>query len=230
MKTLALLTLLGVAASTAFAGSVTGDYLEVRSCDVYTGPCFANAEMNLTGKEGMLFWSVKDGNWNGVDLKGLSVMAVVRADATLGDLHYNPRSGDAVLIVDSKADSAQRAALTDFAKSMGGKLLSHVVDVKSAPIESSLGTCTKKGCASVQAGELVEITTSCLSAKHDICGNEDTFYPPLSKVEGAYPVFTELASYSGRDLNVTWQISGKRSAFLAKFSADSTAKNQLASR
>jgi len=230
MKTLALLSVLGVAASTAFAGSVTGDYLEVRSCDVYTGPCFANAEMNLTGKEGMLFWSVKEGNWNGVDLKGLNVMAVVRADASLGDLKYNPRTGDTVLIVDSKANSAQREALTDLAKNMGGKLISHVVDVKSAPIESSLGTCAKKGCASVQAGDLVEITTTCLSAKHDVCGNEETFYPPLSKVEGAYPVFTELASYTGPGLNLTWQISGKRSSFLAKFSADSAAKNQLAAR
>jgi hypothetical protein len=230
MKTLAFLSILGVSASTAFAGPLTGDYLEVRSCDVYTGPCFANAEMNLTGKEGMLFWSVKEGHWNGVDLKGLNVMAVVRADATLGDLKYNPRTGDSVLIVDSKANSAQREALTDFAKNMGGKLISHVVDVKSAPIESSLGTCAKKGCASVQAGDLVEITTTCLSAKHDVCGNEETFYPPLSKVEGAYPVFTELASYTGPGLNLTWQISGKRSAFLAKFSADSTGKSQLAAR
>ena len=140
------------------------------------------------------------------------------------------RQPDSVLIVDSKANSAQREALTDFAKNMGGKLISHVVDVKSAPIESSLGTCAKKGCASVQAGDLVEITTTCLSAKHDVCGNEETFYPPLSKVEGAYPVFTELASYTGPGLNLTWQISGKRSAFLAKFSADSASKNQLAAR
>ncbi len=230
MKKLALLSVLGVAASTAFAGPVTGEYLEVRSCDVYTGPCFANAEMNLTGKEGMLFWSVKEGSWNGVDLKGLNVMAVVRANGTLGDLHYNPRSGDTVLIVDAKGDSAQKQALADFAQRMGGNLISHVVDVKSAPIESSLGTCSKKGCASVQAGDLVEISTSCLSAKHDVCGNEETFYPPLSKVENAYPVFTEVASYNGSGLNVTWQISGTRSAFLAKFSADSSAKNQLAAR
>jgi hypothetical protein len=230
MKKLALLSLLGVAASTAFAGPVTGDYLEVRSCDVYTGPCFANAEMNLTGKEGMLFWSVKEGSWNGVDLKGLNVMAVVRANGTLGDLHYSPRSGDTVLIVDAKADSTQKKALADFAQKMGGNLISHIVDVKSAPIESSLGTCAKKGCASVQAGDLVEITTSCLSAKHDICGNEDTFYPPLSKVQDAYPVFTEVASYSGSGLNATWQISGTRSAFLAKFSADFATKSQLASR
>jgi hypothetical protein len=205
------------------ASKISGEYLEVRSCDVYTGPCFANSEMGLTGKEGMLLWSVREGSWNGVNLNGLNVMAVVKADDTLGDLKYNPRSGDAVLIVDSKADSLQKAALTDFARKMGGSLISKVVDVKTAPVEASLGTCSKKGCASVKAGNLVEVSTSCLSAKHDICGNEETFYPPLSKVEGAYPVFTEVASYNGSGLGVTWQISGKRSAFLASFSADSAA-------
>src|SRR2546428_11030232 len=85
------------------APSISGDYLEVRSCDVYTGPCFANAEMGLTGKEGMLVWSVREGSWNGVKLDGLNVIAVVRTDGTLGDLRYQPRSGKAVLVVDTLA-------------------------------------------------------------------------------------------------------------------------------
>jgi hypothetical protein len=220
--------LLAASIASTFAG-VSGDYLEVRSCDVYTGPCFANAEMNLTGKEGMLFWSVRDGQWNGVNVAGLNVMAVVKANGTLGDLKYQPRSGPAVLIVDDKADSAQKAALTSFAKAMAGKLISQVVDVKTAPIESSLGTCAKKGCASIQAGDLVEISTSCLSTKHDVCGNEETFYPPLVKVDEAYPVYTETATYTGSGLNVTWQISGKRSAFLGKFSGIDS-KNLVAAR
>src|SRR5213595_4081333 len=83
-------------ASTQTAPTISGDYLEVRSCDVYTGPCFANAEMGLTGKEGMLIWSVREGSWNGVMLDGLNVIAIVRADGTLGDLRYQPRSGKAV--------------------------------------------------------------------------------------------------------------------------------------
>ena len=89
MKTLIFVSILTLAASSLFAGNtpaISGDYLEVRSCDVYTGPCFANAEMNLTGKEGMMFWAVREGNWNGTSLKGLGVMVVVRTDATLGDL------------------------------------------------------------------------------------------------------------------------------------------------
>jgi hypothetical protein len=222
MKNLICLSVLTLATSALFAGNstpvISGDYLEVRSCDVYTGPCFANAEMNLTGKEGMMFWSVRDGSWKGTSLNGLAVMVVVRTDATLGDLKYEPRSGDAVVIVDAKADAKQKEALVDFAKAKAGKLIGKVMSVKTAPIEANLKACSKAGCASVRAGDLVEISTSCMDSKHDICGNEDTFYPPLSAVEGAYPVFTDLATFTAKDLGVTWQISGKRSAFLASFS------------
>jgi len=226
MKIPISISMMTLAAAVAFAGNTTptisGDYLEVRSCDVYTGSCFANSEMNLAGKEGMLLWSVREGSWNGTKLDGLRVMAVVKADGCLNDLKYQPRSGNAVLIVDANADAKQKEALQDFARAMSGKLISKVVDVKSAPIEAKLATCTKLGCESVKAGDLVEISTSCLGGKHDICGNEETFYPPLSKVEGAYPVFTDVATFNGQGLDCTWQIAGKRSAFLATFSTTAT--------
>jgi hypothetical protein len=197
--------------------AISGDYLEVRSCDVYTGPCFANSEMGLTGKEGIMVWSVRDGNWKGTALNGLSVIAVVRTDGTLGDLHYQPRSGKAVLIVDARANSEQRVALTDLACSLAGKLIKEVVEIKTSRMEVALGTCAKAGCASVKEGELVEISTRCLGGKDHLCGNEETFYPPLTNVNGAYPVYTELAAYRGNGLNLTWESTGQRSAFLAAF-------------
>jgi len=218
--------LIGMASAAAFAGNtaptISGDYLEVRSCDVYTGSCFANSEMNLAGKEGMLVWSVREGDWKGTKLDGLAVMAVVKTDETLGDVNYQPRSGTAVLIVDAKAEPKQKEALVDFARSMAGQLVAKVVEVKTMPIEASIATCSKQGCASVKAGELAEISTSCLGNKHDICGNESAFYPPLVKVDGAYPVLTDLATFTGKGLDCTWQIAGKRSAFIATFSAPST--------
>jgi len=211
-----------LAAATAFAGkqftpTISGDYLEVRSCDVYTGPCFANAEMGLTGKEGMLVWSVREGSWNGVKLDGLNVIAIVRADGTLGDLRYQPRSGKAVLVVDTLATPKQRQALVELARSLAGGLINEVAEVKTAPMEVAIGTCGNKGCASVKAGNLVQITTRCLGSKDHLCGNEETFYPPLTEVTGAYPVFTELASFDGRGLDLTWALFEKRNAFLGQF-------------
>ena len=211
-----------LAAATAFAGkqstpTISGDYLEVRSCDVYTGPCFANAEMGLTGKEGMLVWSVREGSWNGVKLDGLNVIAIVRTDGTLGDLRYQPRSGKAVLVVDTLATPKQREALVELARSLAGGLINEVAEVKTAPMEVAIGTCGNKGCASVKAGTLVQITTRCLGSKDHLCGNEETFYPPLTEVTGAYPAFTELASFDGSGLDLTWALVEKRNAFLGHF-------------
>ena len=69
----------------AQAAQIQGDYVETRSADVWTGPCFANAETGLTGREAILAWRVEKGAWNGVPLDGLSVVGVVKASATLGD-------------------------------------------------------------------------------------------------------------------------------------------------
>lgn len=219
-KTLAALmtTLVATAAFAVTQPSIKGDYLEVRSCDIYTGPCFANAEMGLTGKEAIMVWSVKEGSWQGTSLDGLSVIAVVRSDATLGNLKYEPRSGKAVLIVDEKASPSQREALQGFAQSMAGKLINEVAAVKTSAIEAKLGACTKSGCAAVKASGLVDISTRCFGEDDHVCGNEDIFYPPLTDVTGAFPAYTETASFTGKGLGATWQLAGQRGAFLASFS------------
>ena len=224
MKRNIAVALLTLAAGSLFAAQqftpeISGSYLEVRSCDVYTGPCFANGEMGLAGKEAVMVWAVREGAWKGVALNGLSVIAVVKTDGTMGDLKYQPRSGPAVLITDAKADARQKDALSDLARSMAGKLIKNVVWVKPAKMEVSIGNCDKSGgCALVKAANLVEISTRCLGDKDHLCGNEDTFYPPLTKVSDAHPAFTEIAAFKGSGLDLTWESIGKRSAFLAAFS------------
>ena len=198
--------------------ALSGDYLEVRSCDIYTGSCVANAEMNLAGKEGILVWSVREGSWRGVNLDGLTVIAVVRTDKTMGDVQFQPRQGQAVLIVDAKATVQQREALTEFARTMADKVVGKVVEIKTSPIDVEFnGKCSSGSCATVKAGNLVQVTTRCLGGKDHLCGNEETYYPPLTTLHHSAPAFTELASYTGNGLNMTWEITGTRSAFLGSF-------------
>lgn len=212
-----LATLTAASALAVSQPTIQGDYLEVRSCDIYTGPCFANAEMGTTGKEAMLVWSVKEGSWEGTSLDGLSVIAVVRADATLGNMKYEPRSGKAVLIVDEKASPSQRQALQSFARSMAGKLIKEVADVKSSDIQATMGSCSKSGCAAVKAKGLINISTRCFGDNDHVCGNEDIFYPPLTDVTEALPAYTTIAAFHGKGLDSTWQLTEQRSAFLASF-------------
>src|SRR5579885_1945235 len=135
--------LVSAAASISFAASlpahgVTGNYIEARTADVYTGPCFANGEIEMAGKEAVFGWKINKGSWQGVDIAGLSVVGVVRSEHTLGNAYEAANPAKAVLIVDSRANAEQRLALQNFAQHQAGDLLAHIVKVDYAPIELTI--------------------------------------------------------------------------------------------
>jgi len=87
----------------------------------------ANGELNLAGDQAILAWRVNKGQYDGVALDGLGVVGVVKASATLGDEYRNPYPTHAVMIVDAKANEAQKKALLRLAQAMSGELLRNVV-------------------------------------------------------------------------------------------------------
>src|SRR5687768_3462017 len=128
MRTLlALVACLLVVAPVA-AGGITGQYVEARTCDVWAGACFTNSEMNLTGKHAVIAWKIDKGSHDNVALDGLSVVAVIEASDTLGQTQAGPSK--AVLLLDAKATPAQREALINVAKKLGGDLTKNVVHVE----------------------------------------------------------------------------------------------------
>ncbi len=209
-----MLTILAVAA--VAQASISGDYLETRSADVYTGQCFANGEVGLTGDEAILAWHVRSGSWNGVKLDGFSVVAAVKASATLGDPYADPYPAKAVLIVDDQANSAQRAALAAFAHHMAGKLLENVVKVEAAPIDMAV-LHEHHGRAVLRAGSFVQVQTRGIGENDHLCGNETTFYPPLTEVGHAMPAVAMTNQYKGDALGTSWSLHDKRSAFVGTF-------------
>ncbi|HYG97706.1 MAG TPA: DUF1326 domain-containing protein [Terriglobales bacterium] len=199
---------------------VSGDYVETRSADVYTGQCFANGEMGLTGDQAILGWHVNKGEWNGVALDGLNVVGAVKARATLGDPYGNPYPAKSVVIVDDRATPAQRQALLGFVRHMGGELFANVVRVETAPIEIAVSPDhARHGSALMRAGQLATLRTRSLNENDHLCGNEETFYPPLTDVTHSVPAVAVTDAYNGPGLGVTWRAHDRRSAFVGTFSA-----------
>jgi hypothetical protein len=199
-----------------FAEEIRGDYVETRSADVYTGACFANSEVNLVGNEAILGWHVRSGSWNGVPLGGLTVAAAVRAHGTLGDPYESPYPAHAVLLVDEQANPQQKAALIAFAHQMAGELLQNVEQVISAPMELAVSS-DHHGVALLRAGQFATVQTRALDGADHICGNETTYYPPLTRLAHAMPAVAQTDSYHGPGLGVDWESHGKRSAFVGTF-------------
>jgi len=204
--------------ATARGAEIYGDYLEARSADVWTGPCFANAEAGLVGREAILAWHIQKGAWHGVPLDGLSVVGVVKAKATLGDPFATPYPARAVIIVDENASPDQRAALLALAQDMTGEMLMSVVRTEVAPIRLEVRHDRDHPTTAIlEAGDLATVETRTLNENDRHCGNEETYYPPLAATSSAMPAVSVLDRYRGPGLGVTWTTRDKRNAFVGSF-------------
>jgi hypothetical protein len=216
VKTLGSLAVLALALPALAADSISGTYLESRSCQIYTGPCFANAETAMAGKEAVMAWNIEAGKRGAVDLKGLSVVVVVSGDDMFGHQGLSePKHVKSAIIVDERATAEQREALVAFAKERTGRGGKDVVRIDAAPIRMSLDSVELKG--ELKAGDLVKLTTRKTKPGDCICGNEIAFYPPLSQMERFAPGLAIESEYKGRGLGSTWSNPGSRSAYMGEF-------------
>ena len=220
------LALAGPGIASAADAGIRGDYVEARTADVFTGPCFSNAEIFIYGNQAVLAWKVTEGSFQGVDLAGLSVAAAVRGSTTFSE--DRPDQAVAVLIVDEKADSHQRAALIALAKSLGGARLAHVADVKTSRISLNIETHAAAPAdpahgmphaprASFWAAGLAKIVTRPLDEGDHSCGNEVVAYEPLSRGVRALPAYTLGHEFKGQGLNARWDDPNCRSSFVGQF-------------
>jgi hypothetical protein len=221
-------------AGAANAAQIQGDYIEARTADVYTGPCFSNAEVLIYGDQAVLAWKVREGSWNGVDLSGLGIAAAVKGTTTFSE--DRPAEARSVLIVDEKANPKQREALVAMAKELAGGRLSKVVDVRASMImltveehamsgsekmaeaEASHHGSPRAPRASFWAPGLAEILTRPLDEGDHFCGNETVAYPPLSKGADVLPAYTLGHRFKGKGLNASWDDPNCRSSFVGHFS------------
>ena len=212
-------TLVALTASMGWAASkdeIRGVYMETRTCQVYTGPCFANAEVGIAGRDAIMAWNIESGQFNGQDLSGLKAVVVVRSEKTLG-FNGLRKVGQvrSVVYVDSKADPAQREALLTFAKKHAGPAGHSVVRVETAPISMSLDIGELKG--ELVAGKSVEVKTRQARRGDCICSNEAAYYPPLAKLQHFVPGVTIEGRFSGKGLGTRWSTPGDRSSYMGTF-------------
>lgn len=211
----ASLVLLHGVATASETAKISGQYIEARTCDVWTGPCFANADYNLSGKNAVMAWKIDSGSFEGVNLDGLGMVAVISASDTLGLQQSGPSRS--VVIVDEKATPSQRQALLRLAQKQSGHFLKNVQAVRYAPVAISVCDCKGGSCAEVKAGGAL-IKTRCIDADHDkACGNETAFYPPLSRNVRVRPAAAIETGFQGTGLRETWREFDRRGAYVGSF-------------
>ena len=205
------LTLVGGFALATETPTVQGEYIEARSASVYVGACHFGAEYVEGGREATAVWNIHEGNWNGISLDGLTVVAVISAKDNLA---IDSETRKSVLYVDVNTTSAQRAALKDMLTTKRSDVLGEVVVTETAAVKF-----TKDGTKyNVTVGKVLT-----LSANRYPCANctqpHQIWYKPLATIQNAIVGKSEIYRYKDSHLPVTWQQSGTaNNVFVGTFS------------
>jgi hypothetical protein len=210
-------TLIGLAASPLIAGgkgTLTGEYVEARTAEVFTGGCIMNSEAETVGKQAVLAWKVDRGSFNGIAIDGLSVVAAVSGDRNLGmtEMGGEKPTVRSALFVDQRANAAQQIALVAMANELSKGLVGTIVQVTPAPIQfADHGSEIQ-----VSAGPAALDVNKHLT--HDpTCGAMQWFHPLASVNEAAVGVAAQHV-FTGSALGTKWSDPNKRSAFFGTFS------------
>jgi hypothetical protein len=190
---------------------IRGEYIEARTCDVWTGPCFANGEINLLGKNAVAGWIVTKGSWGGIALDGLKVAAALSAQGTLHTA--NEGKVTAVLFVDEKASPSQAKALVEMARELAPKHLGTVARTERCAI-----SFTREGLEGALAvGDVAKIKCTAFCACDRVCCNEEKAYPSISGSARVDCAKTLENEYRGPGLDSTWSDPIKRGSMLGTF-------------
>jgi hypothetical protein len=195
-------------------GTVTGEYVEARTAEVFAGGCIMNSEAETMGRQAILAWKIDRGTYQGVPLDGLAVVAAVDGDRNLGMREMGadePTRVQAALVVDARANDAQRQALVTLARELSKGLVKEIVSVTPSSI-----AFRDEDDRVVVAADHVELTVSKKLVHDPSCGAMQWF-KPLTTVEQASLGVAEAHSFSGNTLGAKWSHPNKRSAFFARF-------------
>src|SRR6516225_2292572 len=85
VKTSLLFCSLFVALRACVGAEPSGEFVELHSCDLYTGGCTASSESTLLGRQLFRVWSISQGTWDNQNLAGLKVALLQLGSVNLAE-------------------------------------------------------------------------------------------------------------------------------------------------
>jgi hypothetical protein len=192
------------------AAQVQGDYIEARSASVYAGPCHYSNEAVTDGRTATVAWRFTDGSWNGVNLKGLSAVAVINAKANLAE---DTKSRRSVLYLDARATPQQVGALRSLFSEKYGAMLGQVVATRAASTQVSNDGLNYR----VRVDGVAQLDVNRYPCTH--CTQDaQIWYQPLAPAQNVIVGKTTRTSFSDKALDISWDDRQEaNSAFVGTF-------------
>ena len=205
---------------------VFGEYLELRSdltkALLPANPAAADVEDLALRRRSrpfehrtVLVWRVRHGEWNGQDLAGLTIVAIVESQGTIN----TKVEGDyrTLLLVDADADKKQKEALVTLVREAAPRFARRVKTMRTVKM---LFTQEKEDLL-LQVGK--ELSLRVQPHEHDgelcesVCGKDPQPQKALSRYVESHRAKALRDLYSGRDLNVRWSAADSGRTLAGRF-------------
>jgi hypothetical protein len=194
--------------------TVSGDYIEARSNEVYTCGCLYSGQMTTAGKEAILAWRIARGTYQGTSLVGVKVAAVVVGDTSLSA--YDGPRRTALYLDGVTSDDQQQAVVALWQQQYAGAL-GKITSVHRVPINITQQGDTIR----VSVPDLVEIQARKARLPADAHPGSYVWYEPFVPLRNLSLATALDYEYSGKDFQRQWQdllpsISGYLGEFTMK--------------
>jgi hypothetical protein len=209
VKTYVLFCSLWVAVQACFGAEPSGEFVELHSCDLYTGGCTASSESTLLGRQLLRVWAIRQGAWNDQDLADLKV-AVLEVGS--GNLAEKERLAEqAEIFVPKGLDAARKAALLSWVTSQG------VMPASTRVLEDEISYERSGSAANVEVGHSISLSTMTI-AKCGLGGcGQALWYEPQAKHSSFEVLASRVSRIRDSSLNFLWTDHDRPNVFLAGF-------------
>jgi len=203
-----------LALQASFAAEPVGEFIELHSCDLYTGGCTASSESTLLGRQMFRVWWIKEGTWNNQNLAGLNVALLELGSVNLAE---KGALGDrAELFVPKGLAPVQKDALLSWVNSQ-------TITPASTQVRDAEITYQRSGpAANITVGDSVALSTMPIARCGSGACGQALWYEPQVKYSSYQVLASRVSKVEDAALNFLWIDHNRPNVFLASFGPQGT--------
>jgi hypothetical protein len=210
VKTSVLFCSLFVALKACLGVEPFGEFVELHSCDLYTGGCTASSESTLLGRQLFRVWSISQGTWDNQNLAGLKVALLELGSVNLAEKGAFVEKAE--IFVPKGLAAAQEEALLSWVTSQG------IAPASMRVVEAEI-TYQRSGdaTANVAVGDSISLSTMAIGkCSSGACG-QGLWYEPQVKHSSLEVVASRVSEIRDSSMNFLWTDHDRPNVFLASF-------------
>jgi hypothetical protein len=201
-----------MAMQACFGAEPSGEFLELHSCDLYTGGCTASSESTLLGRQLFRVWSIRQGTWDNQDLADLKVALLETGSVNLAE--KGALGEKAEIIAPKGLEPARKQALLSWVVSQG------TIPVSTSVVEAAITYHRTGYAADVAVGDFVSLSTTAIGkCSSGACG-QTLWYEPGAKHRSVEVVASRVSKIRDSSLDFLWSDHDRPNVFLGSFGSE----------